>query len=107
MMTTRSTQTRKAARTLVAHAAIGFCVTASIAATGCRGGRPSLNMFSMRGEPSVETLAGTGPTQTYPQPPSSSATPNAIASIAGGTAPATTPSGMPGGSSPNMYASST
>ncbi|WDQ14820.1 hypothetical protein [Rhodopirellula sp. P2] len=103
-MTTRSTQTRNAARTLVAHAAIGFCVTASIAATGCRSGRPSLNLFGMRGEPSAETLAGTGPSLTYPQPPSSKATPNAIASIAGGTAPATTPSGMPGGSSPNMYA---
>ncbi|MFG0267173.1 MAG: hypothetical protein ACF8AM_18790 [Rhodopirellula sp. JB055] len=102
-MTKRSTQTRNAARTLVAHAAIGFCVTASIAATGCRSGRPSLNLFGMRGEPSAETLAGTGPTLTYPQPPSSQATPNAIASVAGGTAPAA-PSGTPGDSTPNMYA---
>ncbi|MCC9658558.1 hypothetical protein [Rhodopirellula halodulae] len=101
-MTKRSARTRNAARTLVAHAAIGFCVTASIASTGCRSGRPSLNLFSMRGEPSAEMLAGTGPTATYPKPPSANATPNAIASVAGGTAPAK-PS-TPGTSPANMYA---
>jgi hypothetical protein len=43
-------------------------------------------MFGMRGEPSAESLAGSGPTVTYPAPPSSGLTPEAIASVAGGTA---------------------
>ena len=54
--------------------------------TGCRSGKNPLKMFARRGEPSAEALAGTGPTTTYPAPPSLSATPEAIASVAGGTA---------------------
>lgn len=67
-----------------ARAALAACVIATLPATGCRSGRPSWNMFS-RGEPSAEVLAGSGPTTTYPSPPSSRAAPEAIASIAGGT----------------------
>ncbi|WP_372717749.1 hypothetical protein [Novipirellula sp.] len=44
------------------------------------------NMFARRSEPSAEALAGAGPTKTYPAPPSATATPEAIASVAGGTA---------------------
>ncbi len=58
-------------------------------------------MFGMRGEPSAEALAGSGPTTTYPAPPSASATPQAIASIAGGTAaPNTSPARLQGSGSP-------
>ena len=46
---------------------------------------PGMNLFGMRSEPSAAALAGTGPSTTYPAPPSASATPEAIASIAGGT----------------------
>lgn len=67
-----------------AGAALAACVIATLPATGCRSGRPSWNLFS-RGEPSAEVLAGSGPTTTYPSPPSSRAAPEAIASIAGGT----------------------
>ena len=61
------------------------CAALTLAATGCRS-MPGMGMFGMRGsEPSAETLAGAGPTHTYPPPPSASANPQAIASIAGGT----------------------
>lgn len=58
---------------------------AALILTGCRS-MPGAGMFGMRGEPSAAALAGSGPTTTYPAPPSASATPEAIASIAGGTA---------------------
>jgi hypothetical protein len=65
------------------------CVIATFASTGCRS-VPGMKMFARQSEPSPEALAGTGPSTTYPAPPSASATPEAIASIAGGTAvPAT------------------
>ncbi|WP_149752708.1 hypothetical protein [Rubripirellula obstinata] len=51
---------------------------------GCRS-VPGLNRFVRSSEPSADVLAGTGPSATYPAPPSVSATPQAIASIAGGT----------------------
>ena len=54
--------------------------------TGCRSSMPRMNLFSFGSRPSAEDLAGSGPTTTYPAPPSASATPNAIASVAGGTA---------------------
>ncbi len=60
------------------------CMSLVVMSTGCRSGK-SMNMFSLRGEPSPEALAGSGPTTTYPVPPSESATPEAIASVAGGT----------------------
>jgi hypothetical protein len=56
-----------------------------LASTGCRS-TPYRNPFAFRTQPSAETLAGNGPTATYPAPPSASATPEAIASVAGGTA---------------------
>lgn len=58
----------------------------ALCSTGCRSGlMPRMNMFGMRSEPSAEALAGNGPTTTYPSPPSETATPQAIASIAAGT----------------------
>lgn len=51
---------------------------------GCRS-VPGLNRFVRSSEPSADVLAGTGPSATYPAPPSASATPQAIASVAGGT----------------------
>ncbi|QDT12301.1 hypothetical protein [Planctomycetes bacterium K23_9] len=63
-----------------------------VGSTGCRSGKSSANLFGFNSEPSAEALAGSGPTTTYPAPPSASATPEAIASIAGGTAqPSTKP----------------
>jgi hypothetical protein len=61
------------------------CTAVAVVSTGCRN-MSGRGMFGWRGEPSAETLAGSGPTVTYPAPPSESATPEAIASIAGGTA---------------------
>ncbi len=51
---------------------------------GCRS-MPGRNLFARNKEPSADVLAGTGPTTTYPAPPSMAATPQAIASVAGGT----------------------
>lgn len=75
----------RVSRRSAARAALAACVIATLPAAGCRGGKSSWNMFS-RSEPSAEVLAGSGPTTTYPSPPSSRARPEAIASIAGGTA---------------------
>ncbi len=75
------------------------CAATLIALTGCRS-MPGRNLFAFRNGPSAETLAGNGPTTTYPSPPSASATPEAIASVAGGTtAPNTLPPkyAVPGG----------
>lgn len=69
---------------------------AALISTGCRS-MPGANMFGWRGEPSASALAGSGPTTTYPAPPSASATPEAIASIAGGTSAPITPSGRGSG----------
>ena len=69
---------------------------AALISTGCRS-MPGANMFGWRGEPSAEALAGSGPTTTYPAPPSASATPEAIASIAGGTSAPSTSSGRGSG----------
>jgi hypothetical protein len=60
------------------------CAAAVSISTGCRS-MSGMNMFSLRSKPSAEALAGAGPSATYPPPPSDSATPEAIASIAGGT----------------------
>ena len=59
-------------------------VTSSVMWCGCRS-MPGRNLFSRNSQPSADVLAGTGPTTTYPAPPSLSATPQAIASVAGGT----------------------
>ncbi len=67
------------------------CMSLAVISIGCRSGKTG-NMFSFRSEPSPEALAGDGPTTTYPAPPSASASPEAIASVAGGTgASSTTP----------------
>lgn len=65
------------------------CAAAVSISSGCRT-VPGMNMFAWRSKPSAEALAGTGPSATYPAPPSDSVTPAAIASIAGGTAGSTT-----------------
>lgn len=69
--------------------AIG-CAVAAASVMGCRGGSPRLNLFSWKSEPSADVIAGTGPTTTYPPPPSATATPNAIESIAAGVEPPNT-----------------
>ena len=64
---------------------------------GCRS-VPGLKRFARSSEPSADVLAGTGPSATYPAPPSVAATPQAIASVAGGTAsPKTASIAMVGG----------
>lgn len=60
------------------------CAAAVSISTGCRS-MPGMGMFPFRSKPTAEALAGTGPSATYPAPPSDTATPEAIASIAGGT----------------------
>lgn len=71
------------------------CAAAAFLSTGCRS-MPGSSLFGMRSEPSAEALAGSGPTTTYPAPPSASATPQSIESIAGGTAaPRTSPVNSP------------
>ena len=70
---------------------IASCTGLIVASAGCRSSMPKWNMFGGKA-PSAETLAGAGPTITYPAPPSESATPDAIASVAGGTAESTIPS---------------
>jgi hypothetical protein len=72
------------------YVVIAACTATSIVSTGCRA-MPGMGMFA-RGGPSAEALAGNGPSATYPVPPSHLATPEAIASIAGGTGRAQTPS---------------
>jgi len=66
-----------------------LCAATVTISTGCRS-MPGRNLFGFRKGPSAEMLAGSGPTATYPAPPSTTATPEAIASVAGGTAPAAT-----------------
>ncbi|MCC9602789.1 hypothetical protein LOC67_19740 [Stieleria sp. JC731] len=61
------------------------CAAMVACSTGCRSAMPKWNMFGFRKAPSAEMLAGNGPSHTYPAPPSSSATPMAIASNAAGT----------------------
>lgn len=85
---------------------ITSCAFAGITAPGCTlSGR---NLFSLKKkQPSAEVLAGSGPTSTFPAPPSSTATPEAIASVAGGTAASATdtaPSSPTPGTQPANYA---
>ena len=72
---------------------VAGCAGILLASTGCRSAMPKWNMFSSKA-PSAETLAGAGPTITYPAPPSESATPGAIASVAGGTAESIDPNAI-------------
>lgn len=70
------------------------CAVAAVSSTGCRSASP-MNMFGWNREPSAEALAGSGPTVTYPVPPSKTAKPQAIESIAAGTTPPTSGSRQP------------
>ena len=63
--------------------AVVLCV--AVAPVGCRSGVPGFGRFAKSSEPSAELLAGSGPTATYPVPPSHSATPSPIDSIVAGT----------------------
>lgn len=71
------------------------CAAATLVSTGCRS-MPGMGIFARHREPSAEVIAGNGPTTTYPAPPSASATPEAIASVAGGTAPSKAAAALPG-----------
>lgn len=73
------------------HLLIATCAAAMGASTGCRSAMPKWSLFGSRNTPSAEMLAGEGPTITYPTPPSESASPTAIASVAGGTAEPSAP----------------
>ncbi|MEE2937658.1 MAG: hypothetical protein VYA84_16835 [Planctomycetota bacterium] len=66
-------------------AVVAACTATLLVSTGCRS-MPGAGLFASRG-PSADALAGNGPTTTYPVPPSHAATPESLASIAGGTAP--------------------
>ena len=87
------------------HVFIIVCVCLTTSSMGCRSTKlGSLGMFGFNSEPSAEVLASNGPPEGYPAPPSESATPEAIASIAGGTvAPTIQPTTKPG--APQLAAS--
>ena len=73
-------------------AVVTTCTLAGMVSSGCAlSGRNLLTL--KKKEPAAEVLAESGPTSTFPVPPSSQATPSAIASVAGGTA--TPPTGSP------------
>lgn len=57
-------------------------VACSISATGCKSGwkMPGKDLFSWNKKPSETTLAGQGPSMTYPSGPAANHTPTAIAS---------------------------
>jgi hypothetical protein len=52
--------------------------------TGCRS-FPGSSLLGWNKDPSPEVLANAGPAVTYPAPPNANATPQSIASVAGGT----------------------
>ena len=73
---------RNTKRTIVV---VTTCTLAGMVSSGCSmSGRNLLTL--KKKEPPAEVLAESGPTSSFPVPPSSQATPNAIASVAGGTA---------------------
>jgi len=77
---------RNTKRTIVV---VTSCTLAGMISSGCSmSGRNLLTL--KKKNPPAEVLAESGPTSSFPVPPSSQATPTAIASVAGGTAaPAT------------------
>lgn len=77
---------------------IGLAVLATVVMTGCRSAG-GWNLFARR---DAGSTLSEGPSTNYPMPPSAAATPQAIASIAGGTASP----GDPGGASGPAIASS-
>lgn len=89
------------------------CTLAGMFSSGCTfSGRNLLTL--KKKEPAAEVLAESGPTSTFPVPPSSQASPAAIASVAGGTGapstgstlPPSQPSRIAGLSSPLGYSTS-
>lgn len=80
-------QTRIAKRTLLQRLVVSGCALAVLSSVGCKTGMsvPGASMLGFKKQPSAETLAGQGPTTTYPVTPSNNFTPNAIASKTAGT----------------------
>ena len=73
---------RNTKRTIVV---VTTCTLAGMVSSGCSmSGRNLLTL--KKKEPAAEVLAESGPTSSFPVPPSSQVTPSAIASVAGGTA---------------------
>jgi hypothetical protein len=75
---------RPAKHALLRKVLVSSCAMAMMGSSGCKSG-PSFPSFGWTRQPSPETLAGNGPTTTYPVPPSAGNTPTAIASKAAGT----------------------
>ena len=73
---------RNTKRTIVV---VTTCTLAGMVSSGCSmSGRNLLTL--QKKDPPAEVLAESGPTSSFPVPPSSQVTPNAIASVAAGTA---------------------
>ena len=82
---------RNTKRTIVV---VTTCTLAGMVSSGCSmSGRNLLTL--KKKEPAVEVLAESGPTSSFPVPPSSQVTPSAIASVAGGTAAPATSTPLP------------
>ena len=83
---------RNTKRTIVV---VTTCTLAGMVSSGCSmSGR---NLLTLRKkDPPAEVLAESGPTSSFPVPPSSQVTPNAIASVAAGTAATATSTSQPG-----------
>lgn len=97
-----------------------ICLPTAAVGTGCKSSMPPLPSwktpsFGFKKEPSADTLAGIGPTRTYPVSPSADAVPNPIESVAAstagvkpqtgqGSAPGSLPGMAPGGDSPASMA---
>lgn len=69
-------------RTMRRLAVAAVCLSTAITTGGCRSATPSWSSFGFKREPSPDTIAGIGPTTTYPLSPSATATPSPINSIA-------------------------
>ncbi len=70
------------------------CTLAGMVSSGCSmSGRNLLTL--QKKDPPAEVLAESGPTSSFPVPPSSQVSPNAIASVAGGTASPATNASQP------------
>lgn len=80
-------QSRIAKRTTLQRLVISGCALAALSSVGCKTGMsvPGASMLGFKKQPSAETLAGQGPTTTFPVSPSNTFTPNAIASKSAGT----------------------
>lgn len=82
--------TKPCSRQLRLGVLVAICLPTVMLGSGCRTSAPSMPTwakpswpsFGSKKEPSADTLAGIGPTQTYPVSPSASAVPNPIESVA-------------------------